>query len=480
MSKIEIRLKNYKGLEDEFFVLEKGFLWLIKGKGNEFKTSRLRGFEAMLLAKDNTPDPIRYGETEAITSIKKWIGPEGQNVEVERHIIAGKDSYRMKIDGKKVNKVATYRDMFGYIKFDAIDFIKKGTHQKGRDEQRDIILDLLSIENKEKFFDYEDKEEKLVETRKDNNKEYVKAKTLKEENLLSDTDLELLSTEERSKEEINKLRKEISDNDLIKIKKEQKKEFIESFSESLNSAKKGLEEEFIEKLEEVRLLVVNKKQEELDKMPNVDEESLKKKKLRLEKGEKVLNTIRDLKISKEKYNDYVKDFERLEKQKKIDEENVIKIREEKNTFMESIELPVKNLIIGSREEGLKYRHEGKIFAFNEDQLSKTLIYEITIQIMANINEKSGVIVLGDAGHFDTEFKKKIAKFAKEKDLLILADEVTDDKEVSIEIFNAEDNEKKVENKVKKITKKSDIKNTEIKKDEKDSNNKKDEQKSLYF
>jgi len=433
MKKIEFRIKNYKGLEEELIKLEKGHLYLIKGKGNRQKTSRINAFESLLLAKDETPDKITHGKESGEIEIKNWIGPNGQDVRVHRKMSKDKDTYTMTIDGKKVSKVGDLRAMFGYIKFNAIDFVKNSTHQKGRDTQRDIVLDLLNLDDKEKFFDFEEKEAKLVETRKENNKLLDSAKILMDNSVISKEDKELLATEEASKKAIEKLETEVLNNDLTKEKKTNKERFIEDFDKNMEDAKKGLEKEFVEKIEEVRLMVVTKYKKEISELPFVDEEGLEKKRTRIKAGKEVLSTIADLRIKESKHTDYVNDFNRLTTLTELDQKAVEGIRETKNKFMESIELPVENLIIGSREEGLKYKHEGQIYDFNETQLSKTLIYRITIQIMAKVNEQSGVIMIGDAGHFDSEFKGEIANFAKEKDLLILADEVTDDDKVIIEI-----------------------------------------------
>jgi len=469
MSKISIQFTNYKLLEDQILEMEKGFLYIVSGKNNIGKTSMLSGFQSLLTALDATPVPITNGQTEGEIKMINWVGPEGEDVVVTRKMKANeKDSYLMTIDGKKVKEVTKLRKMFGYIPFDATEFVNWSKTQEGRDKQRNIILNLLTLEQKTEFFKFEDRDAELVTKRKASKILLASAVTMKKSATISKEEQKLLDTKEGSTTAIAKLREDIANIDLDKEKKKNLTSFIQQFNTNIEQAKNGLSKDFVIELEKLRKKIEDTKTKELDAIAATDEVTHEENKTRLKNGEEVLKKIQDIETKESKIKDYTKEVTKHTKIVDTDEENLAKCREEKNKFMEGVELPVKNIIIGSREEGLKYNLDGTVYPFDEKQLSKSLIYKITIEIMSNVNSKAGVLVIGDAGHLDSEAKKGIALFAQEKELLIIGDEVTDEEVVSLQIIDSGEVPKVIEETFESES-------VKVKKDEE-----KDEQMNLFF
>ena len=431
---IKFKIENFGLRENDSWELEKGNMYLFSGKARKGKSTILKIFQSLITASDTTPKAITNGKDEAKAELLNWTTEKGEQIEVKRISKTGeKDSYVMKKDGERVKTVTELRNVFNYQDFNAVEFVGLGTHQEGRDKQREILLSLFSDKDKESFFDFEDDEAKIVKLRKDNKKLLASAKTLRKNSTLSDADKKVLTNKEAAQNLKTTLEKEINEVELTKEKSKNLTNFISTFNSNINSAKEGLEADFVVQLEEIRSKVESKYQDELKALPSVDEDSINEKKTRVEKGIALLDTIKTLEIKESKLNDYLKEVETLTKTVNKDEADLEKIRQDRNEFMKSINLPVEGLIIGSREEGLFYDLDGVIYEFNEKQLAMSLIYEITIKIMAEVNKKSGILVVGNPGHFDNDTKQIIAKFAKDNDLLILMDEVTESEEIELVI-----------------------------------------------
>jgi len=439
MSKIQVKFKNYKLLENEIMELNHGFLYLIKGKGNLGKTTRISGLSSLLLAKDDTMIPLTHGKEEGSIELTGWTNEKGEKISVKRSMRSdSKDIYSMEINGKKAKSVTEIRNAFDHTDFDVVEFVKNSTLQEGRTKQRELILNLLSVEDKTSFFDFEDAEKEASDKRKLSKKDLASAKTLLKNNTLDEKEIILFSQKKAAAKMLKELESEVAETSLIEEKVKNINKSIISINNSLNQAKDGLDDDFVVMLEEVRAKIEEKYLADIESLPKIDEASLTLKQSRIEKGAKILDDIKVIEIKKSKFDDYTIEVAKLNKIVEADEASVAKIKEEKNQFMTTVDLPVDNLIIGSREEGLFYNLDGNVLPFNEKQLSKTLIHRISIQIMANLNKKSKVVVLGDASLFDDDFKQEVANYAKEKGLLVIADQVTNDEEVYIEMVEGND------------------------------------------
>jgi len=439
MSNITISYKNYKLVKEEILKLKHGHLHLIKGKGNKGKTSRVNGFLSLLTAKDDTMLPITHGETEAEIKLAGWKNEDGEDITVTRKLSTGsKDIYTMEVGKKKIRSVGEIRDQFGHIEFDVIDFIRSSMNAGGRDDQRELILNLLSIEDKKKFFKFEKIYELAVDVRKKNKKLLASAKTLMKSSTLTKDEEVKLTHKEAATELKESLEKEISEVELNKEKIKNITNFISVFNSNIESAKKDLDEDFVVKLEELRNQVEAKYTTKLNDLPEVDELSITEKKERIIKGKALLNDINTIEIKQGKLEDYTKEFNHMTEIVDLNEAKVACIKAAKDKFMTTVKLPIEGLVIGTREEGLFYMQDDVLLPFNEKQLSKTAIYRISIQIAANINKKSKVVLLGDASRMDDDFKLEVAQYAKDNDLLIIADQVTNDDEVSVEIVDVKE------------------------------------------
>jgi len=436
---ITLEVKNYKLIKDKTIDFDFGNLYLISGKNNIGKTSLKTAFEAMLVAVDSTPSPLSTGELSGAVNLYGFVGPKGEEITIHRTIEQGKDVFFLKNNGKIVKSVTEIRDYFKYTSFSVQEFVNLGLSAEGRRKQRNYLLDILKQEDKLKFFEFEDKEKELTETRKNNKKVLDTKEKLRKENELKEDEIKILSEGESIIKVLQSLLTKFNNIDSLKKERDlllkSKPLFRNTINNAINSLSVNLSEQTIIELDNITKIIEKQYDEEIEKISDINDEEIEKLKARIENGNRVKQQLENIKVKSSKLDDYTKDKNEYESLVNKNNINIEKLREDRALFMKNLNIPIDNLEIGNEDEGLLYRTNEGLFIFNEKQLSKSLIYKITIDIMRLVNKKSNILVIGDTTDLDTESKTAIANYALEHNLLIIGDTVNDNPELDVVIFS---------------------------------------------
>jgi len=452
---ITLKIKNYKLIKDKEVDFDFGRLYLISGKNNIGKTTIKNAFESMLTALDSTPNPITTGETEGEIELSGFTGPNNEIITIHRKIEDSKSNFYMKRDGKIVKSVGEIRSFFQYTPFTVEEFVQLSTHAEGIRKQKAIILNLLSNDDKAKFINIEKEEASLVENRKITKKSLDLAVKMKHANSLTDTDNEILKNKDNIHRVLSELEEQLKGIETNKSNKNLLINNKEVFTNSINNAIKysiiNIAESTLTEFSKVIELIKKDYDQQIESITVLNDDDVIKIKERISNGKLTKGKLDIVLDKSSKSQAYISNVEKLSLELDKLETDLNNCRLGKSTFMKDIDLPIKNLIIGNDEEGLSYNLNGVVYPFNEKQLSKSLIYKITIELMMHINKQNKILVIGDTTDLDTESKQIIANYAIENDLLIIGDSVTDDPNLNIIIFGEDLNTSKTTTK-KEITK----------------------------
>ena len=123
----------------------------------------------------------------------------------------------------------------------------------------------------------------------------------------------------------------------------------------------------------------------------------------------------------------------LKAQQKI-EESLKLVRTELLNFFDDKDLPIKELILKSDDEGLFIKTENGELPFDDKQMSTSTMMLITLKIMFYVNQETPILLLGKLESFDDDSMNTIIKFTKDNDCQIIADKVTNDNQFIFELI----------------------------------------------
>jgi energy-coupling factor transporter ATP-binding protein EcfA2 len=482
MSEVKISFKNYKLLKDGELNLSNGTIFFAQGPNNVGKTSFLNLIQAIMEVKDNTINPVTFGEKDGF-STGTIPGADGLMYQYRYDFnIDGKAKFQfIGPDNKVIKTVSEMRAIFNYTHFTMEEFFDWSKTVPGRKKQRDIFMNLLSDKERKDIIEIDEKinttsGEFVLSRRALNNEiEFLQKKV--DTSILTIEDKNLLS----QKEQVNKLFDEVLE------QKEQYEKIINGSSgitEKINSLKSQIEmindhhnnylnstNNQIEDIDkQIQLLTANRKllieerensvslfNERKNKLSvelkevsqagsiTAEELELKRKELviineRIEKGQKTKDAILIIETKEESVK-YEKEQLELKKNK----------ADEFNTNIEILRTKKKDIIKNSENIPLGWSLDDDCITINnipftETDLSKSQATKAIAELMMRIN-KAPIMLMGDAEALGYEILDDLLSTAKEMGkLMIFAEHVRNAEELQLICY---DDLEKPESKSKK-------------------------------
>jgi energy-coupling factor transporter ATP-binding protein EcfA2 len=457
---IPIKFHNYKLLKDDSFTLEGSFIYFIQGPNAVGKTSFLKALESLQSASDDTPKKVTDGESEGM--YEATIPAANGEMVTIRHEFKDLDSKGRFIaileDGTKISSVTKIRELFNYTPINIHEFFAMSNSSSGRKKQRDIILKLMSSQERDAFEKLDLQEEHHYSTRTEVNRDLSNAESSLKSITIEQEGRELLSKEKDANELLDKYDRAIDlrvENRSILNNSSDIKNDINDYEEQIKVLQNKIEsrKDQLKTIEES----YNKNVKELGDLNDVDVEILQEK---IQKGKSIINKISEYKASeklekeiKEKYDLKLKESEQLTE--KIDQ-----IRTKKSAIIANSELPVENV---SFEDGF-LTIDG--YQFKENQVCESDGVLILANILAKINP-GPIQVIGDASVLDSQKLARLNQIAEQNNKVMFVDEVIRDANDMVVVGYEDMDKKTYDAKVKasKSSQKAEKKSADTKKEE---------------
>lgn len=158
MSDINISFKNYKLLKEGEINLNQGSIFFVQGPNNVGKTSMLTLLQSIMEVKDDTVNPVTFGQTEGF-STGHIPGADGKIYQFRYDFNTdGKTKFQfIGPDNKVVKSITEMRAIFNYTHFTLEEFFEWSKSEPGRKKQRDIFMNLLSEKDRKLIMDIDEK-----------------------------------------------------------------------------------------------------------------------------------------------------------------------------------------------------------------------------------------------------------------------------------------------------------------------------------
>lgn len=466
MNKIELKLTNYKKhkeLEAEF---QSGNLYLVTGSNNIGKTSVLTALSGLLNAKDDTKNPVTFGETkgriEAIITNK-----DGENTDVIVEYERNK-SPKFKLiypDTKTSTKPTDIREAFKFNDFTVDEFFSWGHTAEGRKKQAEIFLSLIQDKSIVEEIEHKSKEVsikgELYKKRTNLNSEVRVNENLLKENKLTLEEIEKLKTKEKAIFQLKEY-KDQYEKIASKTKNIRSKEAINNELSLIDNNIETKEKMILQLQEEIKSLKESKENLTKELGQNNDEILEQEQTLaqRIKAGEDYIGELNLIQAKEEKYNSIKNSYDEASKKAVDISKTIEQYRKDIKDLFEKANYPVKNITIDNGEAYYLDNDNNKI-PFVESDLSYSVGGSKVVEILMELNKNLPIILLGKASEFDKAAKDKFSDLAKEKGYIIIADHVVEnqkDLQVTVWDLKEKSNKKAKEDEV-------DVKKPENKKDD---------------
>ena len=425
MKVIKHRFTNYKGTPDIEVDYKGAGLYLVYGPNEAGKTSFLENSKTLMVGKESAPVPVKLGKGSSI-NIGNYIDAKGNVAEVTKSIDAttNKVKFELIYNDLKTNKVGDVKDLFKFNDASAEEFISWGKTKDGRRKQLDYVLQILTDKDRKEFVDLQAKEASYFTDRSAVNKSVKKLEVSVENNALTEEEIKKIELKEKAETFIEAANKKIAnvDTDIEKVKNlKSNKTNFNSIIESVNID--DFDAEIVNQFNTVIERINKAFDDDIESIKSIDVSELR---LKVDKYKIGLKAISEL---ENKQSVYKSDLDKLEQELADQEElnnNITLVREKIENFFSDKNLPIKELVIGSLDEGLSVMTPEGILPFDEKQLSTSQIMMITLKIMYFVNKNVDIIYLGKLESFGNKKLKALIDFAKEYDVQIIADKVNED------------------------------------------------------
>jgi len=446
MSEISISFKNYKLLKEGEINLSNGTIFFVQGPNNVGKTSFLNLLRSIMEVKDETENPVTFGEKEGFAT-GKIIGADGKSYQFRYDFnVDGKNKFQFVDENNRVIKtVGEMRDIFNYTHFTVEEFFDWSKSVPGRKKQRDIFMKLLT--DKERV-DIEDIDKKInttngefIESRKNLNREvdFLKKRidsvilSVEQKNLYADrVNIQKLFAE--LTEQQKQLESTLSSTEVfeaqIKAKNDLRDKAEQTFNEYVETSNKeidGIEAEIsrlqrqlVNKKEEVETKRLSYKEErekydndikELSKKVDIDfitktREDLNLLNKRIESGKTVIEEIVKVTSIMESLEKDKAEYETKAKEAKEFDNKIETLREKKKEII----FKSNNIPAGWSLDDDFVTIDG--IPFLETDISKSKATKAIANLMMKIN-KSPIMLMGDAESLGFEILNELEQQAKE-------------------------------------------------------------------
>lgn len=158
MNEVKIAFKNYKLLKEGEMNLSNGSIFFAQGPNNVGKTSFLNLIQSIMEVKDDTVNPVTFGENEGF-STGTIPGADGKMYQFRYDFnVDGKSKFQfISPDNKVIKTVGEMRAIFNYTHFTMEEFFDWSKSVPGRKKQRDIFMNLLSEKERNEIIEIEGK-----------------------------------------------------------------------------------------------------------------------------------------------------------------------------------------------------------------------------------------------------------------------------------------------------------------------------------
>jgi len=428
---IPLYFHNYKLLEDKRFLLKGSAIYFVQGPNRVGKTSFLNALAAIQGAKETTKEPVTRGKEDGHNEFS-IPGADGKTY-IIKHFFDNEKNKFVAIDeeGNKISNVTDIRKIFNYTHFTVGDWFRLSATEKGRRQQKEILLKLLNDTEKAKYGELEDLEDvKYIARTSINRDKEVQEATLKN-SLITDEELKSienlkeiekdLATYTTYSEKLTGIDKEATllnreINNLIpaivqieenlkekKLELKNKQSELEENVSSLLTIEQelgmnltGVEEVSGNTIVQIETFITIKSKKEKEK-ESLQELSFKKK-----SHDETTGKLKETNASWTKLDNDIKD-----------------IRKEKAKIISKSKLPLDNI---SFDDGY-LTVDG--FTFTEDQVCESDGIILVAKIMSEINP-GPVQLIGDASVLDFNRLEELNKIAEDKGKVLFVDEVVRD------------------------------------------------------
>ena len=428
---IPLYFHNYKLLEDKRFLLKGSAIYFVQGPNRVGKTSFLNALAAIQGAKETTKEPVTRGAEDGYNEFV-IPGADGKSYTIKHSFDNEKNRFTaIDEEGNKISSVTDIRKIFNYTHFTVGDWFKLSATEKGRRQQKEILLKLLSDTEKAKYGELEDLEDvKYIARTSINRDKEVQEATLKN-SLITDEEL-------KSIENLKEIEKDLATYTTYS----EKLTGIDKEATLLNREINNLIPAIVqieENLKEKKLELKNKQselEENVSSLLTIEQElGMNLTGVEEVSGNTIvqIETFTTIKSKKEKEKESLQELSF--KKKSHDEttgklketnaswtklDNDIKdIRKEKAGIISKSKLPLDNI---SFEDGY-LTVDG--FTFTEDQVCESDGIILVAKIMSEINP-GPVQLIGDASILDFNRLEELNKIAEDKGKVLFVDEVVRD------------------------------------------------------
>lgn len=462
MSQVKISFQNYKLLKEGEYNLSGGSVFMIQGPNNVGKTSFLNLLKSIMNVKDDTVNPVTFGEKEGY-ALGTITGADDNDYQFRYDFnIDGKNKFKfIGPDNKVIKTIGEMRAIFNYTHFTVEEFFDWSRTADGKRKQRDIFLKLLSDAEQAKIEDIDSKintsNGTIIEQRRVVNREVEFLKKKIESNIFTKEDNDLYDNREEVSRLLLSLKDERSDIEMTLASTEEKERQIEALNASYEANSVSLKSDIddttkeVERLEEqlrlaqeklVRLTSRQKtdkeaydiKKAELEKAVDVDfiknqRDALEKLKARILLGEETNNRIIAITARKETAKEDTTKYA-IEKAKadQYDKE-IEKLREEKKSIISNN--PNIPIGISLDDDGITF--DG--VPFLETDMSKSRATRLVAELMIKVN-KAPIMLMGDAESLGYEALDYLKQIAEEHNrIIVFAEHVRESDDIHLVCYD---------------------------------------------
>lgn len=434
-------IKYYKKLRNvEVQFPAEGNIYIVFGDNEIGKTSLIEVIRTHLLALSTTKDPVTFGEDKCESSML-FTTKDGDQYKSSFTIPKGGKAKFELLNiqtGDKKKTVGDIRNVFKFTDMSSEEFMQLSYTEKGRREQREIILNTLPEEVKTLFDKYCKEEKEKFSQRTEKNKvvdtlqiqlDAISIKESEYKVLVNDQkraldkliDLELKLSEYKSVN-LFKLRS-LADNikNVTEALKDQQTKYMLSEIPNFN-----VDKFCIELLSTERIINDLKTKKDGEGLA----EKIKQTEELIQKGKDYINSIVTAKES-------LASIEDKKKQLQFAKDEVLKLtadieslREAKTKLIVSIGSEIPEIAI--EEDGIYYKMEdGNQCALTNESVCTSKAIMITCKILMMVNKTTKVLLVGRVESLGTKNLNKIVEMAEENGYIMFGDEVVRDGEFMI-------------------------------------------------
>lgn len=469
----EFIITNLRGLKKFTINFPERGVVFVRGKNEKGKTTAINSVGALFSANNTTP--LADGQTNAWTNCE-FVLPTGETVMVKQDLSETKSGSRFVLvdeNGTVKKGVNDVKSFLGYNPITIEDFIAYGLYADGKRRQRDIFLNLLGAEVKQRVFEIEEQEAETYKLRTTANTEVMMLGNVVEKSKPSDYDIELSKSIDSINEKYQEAEKlHLQAHSLLESTKatqttyEEKSRLLEAKNKEIQNKAtqyRDTEKRYDDDIARLEKLLADAKEnklkdlkvikdegeklrgeyanmkEELERMATVDLTHL------IKEESAARNNMLDIKrkhdeakaalIHVTNYNNNVESHLNAKKKWEELDRKVAELRDEKQGLVVKSDCPIKNIRI--TEDGLEINIDDRWLPYDEQHVAMSQLIINTAKIILLVNKNLPVVLISRGESIDSERVKWLVDLAGEYDGIFLCERVDDNyDEIVCEVIEA--------------------------------------------